>query len=202
VTLGALWFDLQGAAAGLERVFFLMEPAVRARRGGRPSASGVAPRHSLRSRRLPLPDGTRALADVSFEARVGELTAVVGPAGSGRPRSHTCARASSLRPKVASPSTGSTPRECTIESLRKSIAYVFQETFLFDGTIEDNLRLVAPDASEAQLLRALEVARATEFVLRCPTACARASAAAARSSRWASASASRSRARWCARRKC
>ncbi len=63
---------------------------------------------------------------------------------------------------------GRRARDCTIESLRAGIAYVFQETLLFDGTIEDNLRLVAPDASEAQLLRALDVARATEFLERLP----------------------------------
>jgi ABC-type multidrug transport system fused ATPase/permease subunit len=114
------------------------------------------------------PDGTRALTDVSFEARVGELTAVVGPAGSGKTTlAHLCARF--LAPTAGSVTfDGIDARDCTIESLRTSIAYVFQETFLFDGTIEDNLRLVAPAASEAELLRALEVARAAEFVERLP----------------------------------
>ena len=168
VTLGALWFDLQGAAAGLERVFFLMDqPSERDAAGAR--ALPVLRRGiRLEAAGYRYPDGTRALADVSFEARVGELTAVVGPAGSGKTTlAHLCARF--LAPTEGRVTfDGIDARECTIESLRKSIAYVFQETFLFDGTIEDNLRLVAPDASEAQLLRALEVARATEFVLRLP----------------------------------
>ena len=168
ITLGALWFDLQGASAGLERVFFLMDqPSDCDAAGARPLPAlqrgvrfeGVGFRY---------PDGTSALHDVSFEARVGELTAVVGPAGSGKTTlAHLFAR-------FLAPTAGrirfddADANACTIDSLRAGIAYVFQETFLFDGTIEDNLRLVAPDASEAQLLRALEQARASEFVERLP----------------------------------
>ncbi len=168
VTLGSLWFDLQAASAGLERVFFLMDqpsdcdtasarPLPALRRGVRFEAVDYRYR-----------DGTIALQNVSFEARVGELTAVVGPAGSGKTTlAHLFARF--LTPTGGSISfDDANARDCTIDSLRAGIAYVFQETFLFDGTIEDNLRLVAPDASEAQLHRALEQARASEFILRLP----------------------------------
>jgi ABC-type multidrug transport system fused ATPase/permease subunit len=168
VALGSLWFDLQGASAGLERVFFLMDqPSEHDAPGARPLPvlrSGIR----FEAVGYCYPDGTRALTNVSFEARVGELTAVVGPAGSGKTTlAHLCARF--LAPTAGSVTfDGIDARDCTIESLRTSIAYVFQETFLFDGTIEDNLRLVAPAASEAELLRALEVARAAEFVERLP----------------------------------
>jgi ABC-type multidrug transport system fused ATPase/permease subunit len=168
ITLGSLWFDLQGASAGLERVFFLID---------QPSdcdAANAQPLPALcRGVRFDAvdyhyPDGTIALQRVSFEARVGEVTAVVGPAGSGKTTlAHLCARF--LMPTAGSVSfDGVDARECTIESLRAGIAYVFQETFLFDGTIEDNLRLVAPNASEAQLHHALEQARASEFIDRLP----------------------------------
>ncbi len=168
ITLGALWFDLQGASAGLERVFFLMDQPSD---GDAPNARALpALRSGVRFDAVGYryPDGTSALEDVSFEARVGELTAVVGPAGSGKTTlAHLCAR-------FLPPTSGSVSYDdvdanaCTIDSLRANIAYVFQETFLFDGSIEDNLRLVAPDASEAQLHHALEQARATEFIERLP----------------------------------
>jgi ABC-type multidrug transport system fused ATPase/permease subunit len=164
ITLGALWFDLQSASAGLERVFFLMD---------QPSERDAPDAHALSALRDGIcfervghryPDGTRALEDVSFEARVGELTAVVGPAGSGKTTlAHLAARfleASEGRVTY----DGRDARALTIDSLRANVAYVFQETYLFDGSIEDNLRLAAPRASEAQLLRALELARAKEFV--------------------------------------
>lgn len=168
ITLGGLWFDLQGASAGLERVFFLMDqPSDCDAANARPLP---ALRRGVRFEAVDYryPDGTRALRDVSFEARVGELTAVVGPAGSGKTTlAHLCARF--LAPTGGSVAfDGVDARSLTIESLRAGIAYVFQETFLFDGTIEDNLRLVAPNASEAQLRRALEQARASEFIERLP----------------------------------
>jgi ABC-type multidrug transport system fused ATPase/permease subunit len=168
VTLGALWFDLQAAAAGLERVFFLMDqPGEHDAPDARPLA---ALQDGIRFDRVGYhyPDGTRALEDVSFEARVGELTAVVGPAGSGKT---TLAHLAARFLEVSEGSVRYDDRDAraiTIDSLRASVAYVFQETFLFDGSIEDNLRLAAPAASEAQLLRALEVARAKEFVDRLP----------------------------------
>jgi len=168
ITLGGLWFDLQGASAGLERVFFLMDqPADRDAANARPLP---ALRRGVRFEAVDYryPDGTIALQGVSFEARLGELTAVVGPAGSGKTTlAHLCARF--LMPTAGSVRfDGVDSRECTIDSLRAGISYVFQETFLFDGTIEDNLRLVAPGASEARLQHALEQARASEFTDRLP----------------------------------
>jgi ABC-type multidrug transport system fused ATPase/permease subunit len=168
ITLGALWFDLQAASAGLERVFFLMDqpceqdapdarPLAALRRGIR--FDGVGYRY---------PDGTRALGEVSFEARVGELTAIVGPAGSGKTTlAHLAARF--LEPTAGRVLyDGRDARSLTLDSLRAGVSYVFQETFLFDGTIEDNLRLAAPDATEAELHAALATARAAEFVERLP----------------------------------
>ena len=168
VTLGALWFDLQAAAAGLERVFFLMDqPSEHDAPDARPL---TALRDGIRFDRVSYryPDGTPALEDVSFEARVGALTAVVGPAGSGKTTlAHLAARfLEASEGRVAY--DGRDARALTLDSLRASVAYVFQETFLFDGSIEDNLRLAAPNASEADQHRALAVARAKEFVDRMP----------------------------------
>jgi ABC-type multidrug transport system fused ATPase/permease subunit len=56
----------------------------------------------------------------------------------------------------------------TRESLRAQIAFVFQENALFDGTIEENLRLANPGATDAALERALQVAGADEFIRRLP----------------------------------
>jgi ABC-type multidrug transport system fused ATPase/permease subunit len=168
VTLGALWFDLQGASAGLERVFFLMDqPAERDAANAR-AFTGL--REGLRFDRVGYryPDGTRALQDIDFEARVGTLTAVVGPAGSGKTTlAHLAARF--LEPGEGRVLLdGADARTWTRDSLRQRISYVFQETFLFDGTIAENLRLGAPDASDERLWRALEQARAKHFVSQLP----------------------------------
>jgi ABC-type multidrug transport system fused ATPase/permease subunit len=56
----------------------------------------------------------------------------------------------------------------TRTSLRSQIAFVFQENALFDGTIEENLRLANPGASELELRRAVQIAGADEFIRRLP----------------------------------
>jgi len=167
-TLGALWFDLQGAAAGLERVFFLMDqPAERDAADAQPFP-GLREGIRFEDVGYRYPDGTRALEGISFEARVGSMTAVVGPAGSGKTTlAHLAARF--LEPSEGTVRLdGTDMRRWTRDSLRARISYVFQETFLFDGTIAECLRLGAPDASDERLWRALRMARAAEFVERLP----------------------------------
>jgi ABC-type multidrug transport system fused ATPase/permease subunit len=168
VTLGALWFDLQDAAAGLERVFFLMDQPPERDADGARAFPGL--REGLVCERVGYcyPDGTRALEDVSFTARAGTLTAIVGPAGSGKTTlAHLAAR-------FLEPSEGRVlldgvdMRRWTRDSLRDRISYVFQETFLFDASIAECLRLGAPHASDAALWHALDQARAKEFVERLP----------------------------------
>jgi ABC-type multidrug transport system fused ATPase/permease subunit len=168
VSLGALWFELQGAAAGLDRAFALLDmppesdppdaaPLPRIQRGFR--LEDVGYRH---------PDGTLALEGVSFEARVGELVALVGPAGAGKT---TLAH---LLPRYLEPTAGRVlvdgvdARSVSRHALRAQVSYVFQEIWLFDGTVAENLRLGAPDADDAALWRALREARAEAFVRELP----------------------------------
>jgi ABC-type multidrug transport system fused ATPase/permease subunit len=168
VTLGALWFDLQEASAGLERVFYLMDqPGERDEPDARPFP-GL--RDALRFDDVGYvhPDGTRALDGVSFAAPRGSLTAIVGPAGSGKTTlAHLAARFLEPTEGVVS-LDGVDARRWTRDSLRARISYVFQETFLFDGTIAECLRLGAPDADDARLWRALDAARAEDFVAALP----------------------------------
>jgi ABC-type multidrug transport system fused ATPase/permease subunit len=56
----------------------------------------------------------------------------------------------------------------TRESVRERIAFVFQETQLFDDTVEANLRVGRPDASDAEIRRAAQLAGADEFIRRLP----------------------------------
>jgi len=168
LSLGSLWFELQGAAAGLERVFGLLDLPAEA---DAPGAPPLAPlRGELRCERVGYrhPDGTLAVDDVTFQARVGELVAIVGPAGAGKT---TLAH---LLPRYLEPTSGRVLADgvdlasVSLASLRAQVSYVFQETWLFDGTIEENLRLGAPEASGGALARALRLARADEFVASLP----------------------------------
>ena len=112
--------------------------------------------------------GREALSDVSFEARAGETIALVGATGSGKTTTLN------LLHRVFDPTEGRVTidgrdiRSMTLESLRENIGVVFQEPFIFARSIEENLRIGKPDATTAEMERALEAAQAMDFVRRAP----------------------------------
>ncbi|MEK4033122.1 glucan ABC transporter ATP-binding protein/ permease [Methylocystis sp. IM3] len=112
-------------------------------------------------------DGRRkAVKNVSFQAKPGQTIALVGATGSGK------STTLGLLHRVFDPDEGAVKidgvdiREFTLSSLRRNIGVVFQEPMLFARTIEENLRIGDPDATEAEMARALELAQASEFVSR------------------------------------
>lgn len=112
-------------------------------------------------------DGRRkAVKNVSFKARPGETIALVGATGSGK------STTLGLLHRVFDPDEGAVKidgvdiRQFTLLSLRRNIGVVFQEPMLFARTIEENLRIGNPDATDADMARALELAQASEFVSR------------------------------------
>lgn len=108
------------------------------------------------------------LHGVSFTARDGAMTALVGPSGSGK------STAASLIPRLYDVRSGRITlggvdvREMSLEQLMEEIAFVFQDTFLFAGTIADNIRFGKADASETQLHAAARAARAHDFIMCLP----------------------------------
>ncbi len=166
--LGALWFRVQENAAGLQRVFFLMDlPGETNRRG----AQRMAPiEHGLRIEGVEYryPDGTQALCGVDLEARLGSMVALVGPAGAGK------TTLAYLVPRFVEPDAGRVLIDgvdianVTMASLRSQVAFVFQETSLFDASVEDNIRLGNPKASDAEVRRAAQLAGADDFIRRLP----------------------------------
>ncbi len=166
--VGALWLRLQDAATGLARVFVLMDLP------GEGDAAGGAPVAPLRRElaledvSVSLPNGTRLLEHVTLALRPGRITALVGPAGAGK------TTLAYLLPRFLAPSAGcitwdGAPLEqLDLAALRRQIAFVFQETQLFDATLAENLRLAKPDASDDELWRALAQAGAADFVRALP----------------------------------
>ena len=114
------------------------------------------------------PDGAAALDGLSFEVTPGETVALVGRSGAGK----TTIVSLLLRFFDADEGTvtvgGTDVRAMTVEDLRRQIAVVAQDTFLFHATVAENLRLARPDATQDDLERAARDAHAHQFIAALP----------------------------------
>jgi ABC-type multidrug transport system fused ATPase/permease subunit len=159
------WGSAQDVAIGLDRVFELLdlEPEVQnaadavplpvLRRGVR--FEGVGFRYQ--------PDRP-ALESIDFEARVGSVTAIIGPTGSGK----TTLMALLLR--LFDPERGrifiddTDLRQIDLDGLRAGIAVALQENLLFGATVRENIRYAVPTASNEAVRAAARVACADAFI--------------------------------------
>jgi subfamily B ATP-binding cassette protein MsbA len=113
------------------------------------------------------PNG-EALKDVTFEVRKGEVVAVVGPSGAGK------TTLAALLVRFYDPTEGAVRidgvdiREYTLRSLRRQIAMVGQETFLFNDTVEANIRYGRPEATREEIVAAAQAALADDFIRELP----------------------------------
>ena len=113
-------------------------------------------------------DGRPVLRGLSLRVPAGAMTALVGPSGAGKT---TLLRLVARFWDVNSGAVrigGTDVRELTSGDLMDQLSIVFQDTYLFDGTIEENVRLAAPDATDEQVREAFADARLDEVVERLP----------------------------------
>ncbi|WP_375434329.1 ABC transporter ATP-binding protein [uncultured Hymenobacter sp.] len=109
-----------------------------------------------------------ALDGISFDTKLGETIAFVGPSGSGK--TTLVKLLVGLYPPAAGQIlyNGIPGTEIDLDTLREQIGFVTQDTQLFAGTIRENLRFVAPNATDEQCLRALHDAAADSLLARAP----------------------------------
>lgn len=109
-----------------------------------------------------------ALHEISFTATAGTLTALVGHSGAGK------TTVTNLIPRLYDTDSGSITiggsniRDFTLDSLRSQIGLVTQDTYLFNGTIRDNLMYAEDGASEADMIAACQAAYIHDFILSLP----------------------------------
>jgi ATP-binding cassette subfamily B protein len=157
-----------GRAAG-ERVFEIIDEPVEPgwSRGGTTSKI-VAGDIRFEDVSFSYAGGLPALSHISFRARPGETVALVGATGAGKSTLVNLLvrfyefTAGEIR------IDGRPIRSFALATLRENIGMVTQESFLFNGTIRENLRIGKPDASDAELLAAAEAANARSFIERLP----------------------------------
>ncbi len=155
-----------GRAAG-ERVFEILdspgEPA-----GGKIFTETVRGEIEFRHVSFSYADDLPTLTDISFHARPGETVALVGSTGAGKSTVINLLTRFYEFDSGEILIDGNPIRDFSIRAVRQQIGMVMQESFLFNGTIRDNLQIGKPDATDEELLEAATVAKARPFIERLP----------------------------------
>lgn len=159
--MGNLNAAVQEGYAGLERVYAVIDTPIAVREATDATILPDGPgRVEFDQVGFTYPDGRVGLVGLSFTADPGLTVALVGPSGGGKSTALT------LIPRLRDPDAGIVRidgidvRALTIASLRDAIAYVGQDSLLFDDTIAANIAMGHPGASVAEIEAAAEAAAA------------------------------------------
>lgn len=158
--------DINEGVKRIDRI--LMEPHVpEPERPRRPTSFDVSFDHVYFSYGTE-PADTEALADISFTARQGEVTALVGPSGAGK------STVANLVPRFWNVNKGAIRigdvdiREIATPDLMNTVAFVFQESFLFYDTVYNNIAVGRPEASPEEVYAAAKAAQCHAFIENLP----------------------------------
>ena len=113
-------------------------------------------------------EGTEVLHGVSFHTEPGTMTAIVGPSGSGK---STVAKLMAGFWDASGGTVrygGRDVRDIPFDQLMEHVSYVAQDTFLFDATIADNIRMGRPEATDVEVEMSARAAGAHDFIERLP----------------------------------
>lgn len=167
--LSRVYSNIQKALAAAERVFEVLDtvPEIQDAPDAMelPAIEGNVAFHNLTFEYKP---GEAALRNVSLEAKAGQMVAIVGPSGAGK------TTIANLIPRFYDPVSGFVAidgidiRTVTLDSLRKQIGIVPQETVLFNGSVYDNILYGDLEGSEDEVFAAAKAANAHEFIIHMP----------------------------------
>ena len=167
MNLGNIFNDFVNNIAYLERIFETMDEPVTVRDADdaveMPDIQGNV---TFENVTFAYEEGKEALKDISFTVKAGESVALVGPTGSGKStivslisRFHNLEHGRILI-------DGQDISKVTLHSLRSKIGIMLQDSFIFSGTIEDNIRYGKLDATTEEIIRVSKEVCADEFINR------------------------------------
>ncbi len=161
--------SVQQSFTAARRVFEVLDtPSEVENRPGAKVVSRIAGKVAFDGVRFGYHAGTAVLSDISFEARPGQVVGIFGLTGSGK------TSLLSLIPRFYDPLggrvliDGQDLRELDLDSYRRQVGIVYQESFLFSNTVAANIAFGSPHATQEQIERAARVASAHEFVQALP----------------------------------
>ena len=156
--LATLLENMQQSMAGAERVMLVLDTPSRIqdRKGAKPLRD---PKGAIEFDHVSFAytEGEPILQDISFRCEPGMMVALVGPTGVGK------TTLTQLISRFYEPTSGrilvdgQDIQDVTVESLRRNISPVLQDTFLFNGTIEENIGYAKPDATHEQIVAAANI---------------------------------------------
>ncbi|WP_238322949.1 ABC transporter ATP-binding protein [Gorillibacterium massiliense] len=161
-----LYVDIKRSTALFERIFdyFDMEPAITDKPEAKPADLAMCD-IVFDSVGFTYQQDKQALQNISFTADAGTMTALVGPSGAGK------TTITNLIPRLYEAGTGSIRiggtdiRDMTLDSLRSQIGLVTQDSYLFNGTIKENLLYANSGASYEEIVAACKAAYIHDFIM-------------------------------------
>jgi len=167
--LSRVYGTIQGALSAAQRIFEVLDTVPEVQNA--PNAvelqdvQGHVGFHNVSFEYKP---GEPALSNLTIEASPGKVVAIVGPSGAGK------TTIANLIPRFYDPNEGYITidgydiRTVTLESLRRQIGIVPQETMLFNGTVYENIKYGDLEASREEIIAAAQAANAHEFISKMP----------------------------------
>ncbi|MBP5252505.1 MAG: ABC transporter ATP-binding protein, partial [Lachnospiraceae bacterium] len=166
MTLANFYNSLLTAVSYLERIFETIDAPVLVKdkegAGQMPAIKGEV---EYKDVKFAYEDGVEVLHGVSFKVKPGESYAIVGPTGAGKT---TIVNLISRFYNVTSGQIlidGINIEDVTIKSLRTQMGVMMQDSFIFSGTIMDNIRYGNKDASDEDVIKAAKTVRAHDFIM-------------------------------------
>ena len=160
--------ELQNALASAERVFAVIDSDDEESDAGKPSLEDPDGSVLFDSISFSYVPEKPLLRDITIDVKPGQRVAIVGPTGCGKTTLINLIMRFYDTTDGNVIISGKNVRDVTRDSLRSCFGMVLQETWLFSGTIRENIAYGKPDATEEEIIRAARAAHAHSFIKRLP----------------------------------